>query len=268
MNRDLYKRFGLAVNLESARDKFINKIQNIITHGAVFDDDTFDLDDLNWEFSNELGLLYSRLGRFEEQYLHPLLSFEEYLFRLQCLINILNRKKRPRQLRVLTTVLRQAIADSPVDLGITIKESNDGIQIHPTGSKFLDKELVDDVLGILNDPVTSPIKIAFEKGLTELLESRRNPLKLKNVVRDMQVAGDELAKYTLKNKDVGLKHLIDRAEEVGLNKYQKQILWNLNEYIDKNVKHKSDTHVPYEDGEQIVYLTGIFIRLIINKRGQ
>ena len=132
---------------------------------------------------------------------------------------------------------------------------------------MLDEKLVDDVLGILSGDEKKPIKIAFEKGLTEYMQAKQDKRKLKNSVRDMQVACDETVKFLFQHKNLGLAHFFknDRYKEVGFNEYQKKIYWQLNDYIDKFVKHKADGVISNDDAENIIYLTGMFIRLMVLK---
>ena len=127
--------------------------------------------------------------------------------------------------------------------------------------------MVDDVLGVLEGKEKLAVKLAFDKGLKEFLEAKSSPPKLKNAVRDLQLACDETIKVLFKEKNLGFSHLFkeDRWKKVGLNDYQKQIFWNLNEYADKFAKHKSDSKITFKDTENIIYLTGMFIRLVFTK---
>ena len=190
------------------------------------------------------------------------------ILRLQALLDLLYNYNKKQCAIDLIDIIEKAIDTSPVDLGVRLKTyKRKGAQIYFSGSRFLDEKLVDDILGVLEDKEKSAVKLAFEKGLKEFLEAKSSPSKFKNAVRDMQLACDETIKILFKDKNLGFRHLFKnkRWEKAGLNDYQKQIFWNLNEYADKFAKHKSDSKITLKDTENIIYLTGMFIRLVFTK---
>ena len=270
--KELYKRFAITVDQEKAISIFRNKIKNILCHGEL-GEKIFDSPRLqaHWQLCNILGLEYSSLSYVSSQVVDIFekdLDFSEYIFRIQILLDFLWNNDENQLATNLVDIIEEAINTSSVDLGVRLKfYKRKGVQIYFSGSKLLDKKLVDDVLGVLEDEEKSAVKLVFEKGLKEFLEAKSNPPKLKNAVRDMQLACDETMKTLFEDKNLGFKHLFrdDRWRKAGLNEYQKQIYWNLNEYIDKFVKHKSDAKINSEDAENIIYLTGMFIRLVFLK---
>ena len=266
--KDVCKRFNIKIDLDTVKKNFRDRINNILFHGLIFNNKDFDLDNLTFDFCNKFPLKYQSLNSFEDEYLSDSLKFENYLLRLQCLLDVLYEETFGEEWSVLAELIDEAINKSALDLGIKLKfTKTKGAQIYLVGSKFLDEKLVDDVLGVLEDKNKSAIRMAFEKGLQEYFESRGNQTKLRNVIRDMQVACDEAIKFLFNDKNLGFKHLFKdkRWEKVGLNEYQKRIFWNLNEYIDKLVKHKADSKILFEDAENAIYLVGMFIRLVLLK---
>ena len=266
--KDLYRRFNININLKDSEKRFINKINNILLHGLGFNSKVFKSEDLSWPLCNTLGLEYESWSNLEAYLIE--INFSEYLLRIQCLLNIIwEEKDYLDQYNLLLSTISEAIVDSPFDLGLRLKNSKiNAAQIVLSGAPLLDKKLVDDVLGILDDKDKSAIKLAFEKGLKEFSESLKDRNKTKNVARDMQLACDEAVKFLFSDKNLGFKHIFkdQRSEKIGLNNYQVSIFHNLNEYIDKMAKHKADSQITIEDAEAIIYLTGIFIRLILLKR--
>jgi len=268
--KDLFKRFNIDVDLTSAQKIFINKINNYLFYYTEFADEKI----FTLALCNNLGIKYLP-GSVIKTYLPSENSdFQKYLLYLQVIIDMSfyeSIRKNDDEYTFLISTINSTIEESPMDLGIKLKKhKSKSAQIQISGSKLLDEKLVDDVLSILSDPKSKPIKIAFEKGLKEFLESSSKPEKIKNVVRDMQLACDETCKLLLGNKDQGFKHLFlkDNGEKLGLNKHQMQIFWNLNDYIDKNAKHKSDAKISREDAEFVIYLTGMFIRLMFTKNNK
>jgi len=267
--KELYRRFNINVSLVDSQNKFVNKINNVLFCETSPDYKQFNSGDLSWSLCNKLGLEYLK---YElpglETYLQQI-PFFDYLLRIQCILIILwERKEYLKQYNLLTDIINKAINDSPFDLGIRLKYSKTKVvQIIPSGAPLLDQKLVDDVLGVLDGKDKNAIKTAFEKGLKEFSESLKDKNKVKNVVRDMQLACDEVVKFLFNEKNLGFKHVFNdnRAEKIGLNKYQTQVFYNLNEYIDKMAKHKADSEISIEDAEYVIYLTGIFIRLTLLK---
>lgn len=265
--KELFKRFNINVTLEDAQKKFINKINNILFNSQAFNSSTFKIEDFTWEFCNNIGLKYVSYQHFHDTYLVGI-PFNEYLFRLQCLLDILYSRNTEKH-HILFSLIDNAIDTSAIDIGLRIKfYKKKSAKIYFSGSKLLDNRLVDDILGVLEGEDKSAIKLAFEKGLKEFLESRREKDKLKNSIRDMQLACDEVVKFLFGDKNFGFRHLFknDRWNKIGLNEYQKQIFWSLNEYVDKLFKHKADSKVNSEDAEFVIYLTGLFIRIILLKQ--
>lgn len=270
--KELCKRFNVTYDLEKAQEIFLNKIQNIFFSSSVFTrgplEDKFDLKDLSWDFCNYFGYIYGNDYYIENNFESD--TFEETLMHLQWIVETLFEDSKTReQYNLIVGVIKDAIDSSPHDLGIRIiKPKNKSVKIVFSGSELLDSRMVDDVLGVLDGKEKSPIRQAFDKGLKEFLEAKRDRSKLKNCVRDMQLSLDETIKHLFKDKNLGLKHLFkdDRWKKVDLNEYQKQIYWNLNEYIDKKVKHKANEPIEYEDAENIIYLTGMFIRHVMLKK--
>jgi len=272
--KELYQRFNIIIDLKKAISIFRNKIENILSHGQlgekIFEKEE-NKNDTYWELCNVLGIEYSyqSFSSGKVTKIFSSLDFSEYLFRIQALLDLLRDCSKKQLANDLAGIIEGAINTSPVDLGIRLKfYEQRGTQIYFSGSQLLDNKLVDDVLGILEDKEKSAIKLAFDKGLKEFLEAKNNPLKLKNAIRDMQLACDETIKILFNDKNLGFSHLFrnNRWEKAGLNDYQKQIFWNLNDYINKFAKHKSDSKTAPEDAENIIYLTGMFIRLVFSKK--
>jgi hypothetical protein len=265
--KNLFKRFNIEVDLISAQRIFINKINNYILFFPKFANDSA----FAYALCNNLGIEYMAGTDIRSYLPSEKESFKEYILYLQIIINMLFNESllnKDKEYVYLLSKVQSAIEETPIDLGIKLKKyKSKAAQIRLSGSKLLDEKLVDDVLGLLSDSKRKPIRIAFEKGLNEYLESISKPEKLKNTFRDMQLSCDETCKLLLKNKQLGFAHLFKKNnwEELGLNSYQKQIFWVLNEYIDKFAKHKSDAVITREDTEFVIYLTGMFIRLLLSK---
>jgi hypothetical protein len=212
------------------------------------------------------------IGGIVKQVLFENVTFGEFIVRLQIILDTLWEQPKDIEFaNLLGRLLQRALEELPTDLGVrlTFDEQN-GYQFYPAGSELLDEKLVDDVLGVLNEEELKGVKIAFTKGLKEFLESVNDKDKLRNCIRDMQLACDEIMKAWFKDKNLGFKHLFkdERWQKVGLNKYQKDIFWSLNEFMDKKIKHEAISEISREDAEFVIYMTGMFIRLVFLKEGE
>ena len=265
MNKEIFARFNIKIDLKESQKRFRNKVNNILFHSNLFNDGSFDLQNIEFQFCNEYGLKFEDYSlAFESDYLKDNISFEEYLLRLICIIEILFEKV-PKIAETFCELIAEYINESPTDLNLRIVKIKKSYSIFPKGSELLDVKLVDDSLNILSKPKYESVKIAFEKGLKEYLQSSQDKSKLKNCLRDMQLAMDELSKIVLKDRNVGVKHLIKNENwpKTGLNDYFKKMLFEYNEMLDKLSKHSSVSKFSEKEVESVIYLTGLFIRLIL-----
>jgi Glu-tRNA(Gln) amidotransferase subunit E-like FAD-binding protein len=264
MNKEIFARFNIKIDLKESQKRFRNKINNVLFHSHLFTGGSFNLQDIRFRFCNAYGLKFELGKNFQNNYLSDVITFEEYLLRLICIIEILIDEV-PDIAKTFYEVIQKCISESPTDLNLRIVKIKKLYSIFPKGSELLDDKLVDDSLNILTKSKYESVKVAFEKGLKEYLESSQDKSKLKNCLRDMQLAMDELSKIVLKDKNVGVKHLIKNENwpKTGLNNYFKKMLFEYNEMLDKLSKHSSVSKFSEKEVESVIYLTGLFIRLIL-----
>ena len=250
------------MSLKEAQKRFINKICNLLSHSRLFHSKDFNIEDLAYPFSIKYGLKYTGFTSIENTYLTSDLSFFEFIIRLNCLIDLI-AEKNAGVLYTFINFIKESLNESPIDLQLRVKKNKKSYDILPSGSPLLDEKLVDNSLAIIEDSKYKKIRIAFEKGLKEFLVPGEDKSGYLNAIRDMQLSLDEVSKILLNDKNVGFKHLLKNKnwENTGLNEYFQKIFYQLNEMIDKLVKHNSSTHFSKSDTETIIYLTGMFIRL-------
>lgn len=258
-DKTTYEKFGLTIELEEAQKRFMNKSMTLLFHTDFYNNLIYKQETIV-KFCLKYGLEYIP-GQSLYFYINSNLSFVEFIIRLNCLFNILS--DHSEAIDMLSKLIKVWLHDSPVDLGIKIIKNKSSFDILPSGSEYLDKELVENTLSILEDTNYKDIRLAYEKGLREFLLSSNNPVIYLNVIRDMQLSLDEVSKVLLKDKNTGFKHLLknDNWRVTRLDEYYKRMFFQLNEMIDKLVKHKSGTEFSKAETESIIYLTGIFIRL-------
>jgi len=274
--KELYKRFGLELNQQSAQWILRRKLKNILTHGQlgdkIFDNDKTGID-IVWLVSNELGLEYSTSFDNHQKYSNLLdgsSNFEEYLLRLQTIIDILWDYKKTRNLALgLSNFVSGNLETSPMDLGLKVMQyKTKSPQIIPIASKKLEKEII-DTLGLLeSNKQFKPALSCFETGLKEFFSSKTLEA-YKDAIEDMYTACDELVKVILNDKNKGLKHIQnkDESQKLGLNGHQKELYKNLRNWMDE-IKHGTRKDFDRNDTEMIISMVGSLIRYVISKYEQ
>lgn len=265
------KIFNNAFTLDEEKEKFINRINQTIfpfLEKKVEYPDLFNF--TCWELGlNSIDLVKAfNQGNYTYDKRIPSLrkltrdEFEKSL-EVICIIRSFYHKDEFKSdiEEMIDLFVEESLKSASLSLGIRWKDG----MFYPSGAPYLDNHLVDDVLGLLDKKELIPVKSAFEKGIKAF--STNTTGNLQNAGRDMQVACDELIKYIFKDNNLGFKHLFSdsRIKQIGLNRYQSRIYGILNDYFDKEIKHKAEIALDNNDVENIIYLTGQFIRLCLSK---
>jgi len=199
------------------------------------------------------------------------LPFEEFLEGIEHLIDISRNigtddAKDFRELaQELSSGIEKALKCTKVDIGIRF-DAEKGI-FYPSGAKLLDERLENEELRWLSENKYTKVYEPFEKGLQFLLEAKNDSGKLQDVVTDLYEALEAFARIVCKKPRKRLGQLVDVfINELNLNQSYRKIL---KEYIDYACKfrHPEDDRPNYDyaEVEAFVYLTGLFIRLGIQK---
>jgi hypothetical protein len=283
INQDLYSRFGLKINIESVQDGCRKYFKGIvidalgpITNSGHYKDAEKLLknhDSLFEEICRQLFLdsndyyavpYTSILAKFISEEISDEFSgsFDEYLFRLQLLINLAH-KYIPYEVGKLALELDRYFQDFLI-LGLMIKiYKKKPPQILPSTSKKFELE-VKNTLGLLETGKEyGDVLSHYESGLKEFLIAK-NQAAYKDAIEDAYTACDELVKVVLKDKNKGFKHISDKdnAIKLGLNGHQKELFKNLRNWVDE-IKHGTLKIYDRKDTEMIISLVGSLIRYII-----
>lgn len=210
-------------------------------------------------------------------------SFEEFLEILECFIDEL--KKFEIEKPYVTAIrfygddsplvrskwigekIEEAIGYAKVDLGIRF-DTEEGI-FYPSGDKELDEKLVKEPLRDLDTLGREEVSKVWKRGLRALLKSQGDHDELKDVVRDAYEALEAFAKIVC-NNDRDLSGNRDRfISALNLNPYYQKMLKEYinyaNEFRHAEKQQKPRPDLDYSEVEAFVYLTGLFIRLGIEK---
>src|SRR3972149_260254 len=274
LNQDLYRRFGLELELKTVQNGFRKYIKGILITLPSPDEnvlmrickrlfldresyeDQFDVYESTGDFKR---LIRKEFDNFEG-------SFEEYILRLQILLEALYSSENFDRVFLdrLLYVIEEYFNDYHI-LGIKLKQyKTKPPQILPTVSEHFDKDVV-NTLDLLETKKYTSVIEPFEEGLKEFLTAQSKS-KLKNSVEDMYTACDETVKIVFGDKTKGFKHIFGKTEylRLGLNGNQKEIYKSANNWMN-GIKHGSIKDFDREDVEMIISLTAAFISLVVNK---
>jgi hypothetical protein len=280
--KEFYRKFGLSIDVKKAQEMFRNKIKNIFVFGQL-GHDIFrnEKPDIIWRLSNDLGLEYPSISipqSYEDYYFEEVygyfwgeeINFENYIFRLQILINILWDFEGTRDhCEKLCYFIKDTLETLSLDLGLrVIIHKTKPPQITPFISKKFEKEIV-DTLGLLESSERfKDIVSSYESGLKEFFKAK-NKDELRDVVDDMYHCIDSLIQIITGDKNKGFRHVSDKdvSTLLHLNNYQKELFKQLREWMDK-IRHIKTSDLEYDknDIEMIISIVSTLIRYVILKQ--
>lgn len=258
MDTKFHDRFDISVDIKEAKNRFLNRVYNRVFSELFYRMDEYKRRDILRSVAYELGLQHiSSYG------------FHDYIGRdfYKCLqaLEAFYRSGTGFTSSIQSTIL-QILSDSEIDLGIRWEKG----RFIKSGAKLLDNKLVNEPLRWLGEKSYQSILEPYSKGLEHFLQSEQRPQLLADVITDMYEALEALAKIVTGRET---KDLTANAQlflkEVGSSEAYKSIL---KEYISyaNNFRHATTESarkpIPtYGEVESFIYLTGIFIRLVIQK---
>lgn len=267
-----HERFNLKVDLEGAKQAFVNRVQNGIDqnflwleHYYIGENDEYR--DINWStvltlVADKLGIRYSYNDNFSDYY-EGASDFYLFLKSLEALYEALELLSHQE---VLEGIIESAFQASDIELGI---QWRNGV-FWPSGARLLDVALVNENLGWLSAPQYCNVLMPFEKGLRHFLEANNKPERLTDTITDMYEALEAMAKVITgrNNKDLsGNKELF--VNKVRLSDHYKKMLGDYityaNEYRHGLEANRERTLPLYNEVEAFIYTTGLFLRLAIKQ---
>lgn len=257
-----HKRFNIEVDVEEARQRFLNRIANSISpylinawkHGKI------DIVKLRWAVANALG------KKYDPHYIWTDYVEDDFYSCLKALETV--RQALPKTLKQeFDEILQQyVISQSEIDLGISWRDGT----FRPSGAKLLDEALVNEPLQWLSDPKYHNVLVPFEKGLRDFLEANKYPERLADTVTDMYEALEAMAKVVTSRPR---RDLSSNAElfvsKLELSAYYKKMLKDYISYASEfrhAVEEGKQRVLPQpQEVEAFIYTTGLFIRLAIER---
>ncbi|MBM3178865.1 MAG: hypothetical protein FJZ86_00775 [Chloroflexi bacterium] len=160
------------------------------------------------------------------------------------------------------------LLDASPSVQIRISKTKKGVTVYPGGAKLLDDRLVNDNLTGLQDYPES-LK-AFEQALSIYLSGDKP--KFRNLIDNLRVAIEQLLRKVLnkpKNLENLSKELDDWLEKHGTHKQVRNLygqLLHIFTTLQNDVAKHGDVELLPDEIEYLIYLTGTFMRLIIQLR--
>jgi hypothetical protein len=189
-------------------------------------------------------------------------SFRSCLQAIEAMYDWLVNSKYPADdLEAFEALVFQLLDVAEIDLGLTWRNG----RFHAAGAKSLDKQLVTDVLDWLEGAGWGSVPEPYRKGLRHLLEARKHPEKLSDVVTDMFEALEAAARLVTgnnnnlgRNRDAFLGQLSALSLRPLLDEYMKYA----HEFRHAAKLGQGRKPPDDADAESLVYLTGVFLRRV------
>ena len=264
-SKKFHERFDIDLGVEEAKRRFVNRVYNHLSASVFEGEYGFPAHDCDCY----MEAIASRLGEQfiprQFYFLKDIRSYiqDDFLRSLEALEGLYSALDTYYKLK-LESFIHDLLHNCERDLGIRWE---DGAFV-PQGARLLDERLVNDPLHWLREnPSLATVLTPFENGLHHFVEAQKKPNVLNDVITNMYLALEGLAKITTGHKADDLS----ANRELFLSKIKapesyKRILKDYIEYANEIARHapekKPRTPSPWEV-ESFIYLTGLFIRMTI-----
>jgi hypothetical protein len=268
MIKDFYQRFGLETTLLEAKTRFMSRVDaSIFRYYQLRPSDVgrslLGVDFVQW-FSEESGenltgyINIDPYGSVVSSHLTfgTIVTdvFEKHLLIIEAIFKYLRLKNRLFDLEYLTAKVPEILDKSEINLGIFWKDG----KFYPSGTKLLDKKLVEDVLDWLSKFPDE--KKDFENALKALMAKRDN-----DAISDCYNCVEGTVRKILNSKKTLDGNREDLLIKLNISQEWKSLLNNFITYANEYKRHASEKRhkTNPNEVEAFVYLTGLIIRLCI-----
>lgn len=276
--RNLHKRWDIASSVSEQHQQFINRILAIT-------DKILGLYILNTpEVSKRYLFILGRNSlpsaqiaggvvfpdtdiRFQDDPVYITLSeaihFTDFIAALQYLFWVLEEHECPHLHEFANGV--QETIDFTSNINLRIAQKNNAVTIYPAGAKILDEKLVNETLVWLeNKPSVSKY---YEQALSIYLSKDKS--KYRNLLDNLRMSLEQLLRVILNNNKSLEKQQNSLLPWLKNHGIHKQIINMYNDILARFTQYQNDA-VKHGDSwsnneiEFLIYLTGAFMRLLLN----
>jgi hypothetical protein len=266
------ENFGIQDNLEEERKRFVSRVNQVVFQMI----DTREL--VKFEYNNvlfdrlcyKMGIDASEIRhRYTRRHDHHLLPMEEWApeirnltqddFQKTCLVLCILYtafKESSNERMWLSTVINAILSEATCDLGVRWHEDF----FYLSGAKELDESLVEDVLTWLKDYSDE------RQDYTRALQCQEQGA-LSDVVQNCYKAVEGVARAILGNQKILDNNKDELLKKIGLSDGWRAILASFIKYA-HDYRHASDQRhdITKPEAEAYLYMTGLFIRLLVTTR--
>lgn len=258
--KEFDKTFGLASSIEDEKVRFINRIENSIfntiiqsydydVYAAIFKEVCYQLGEDATEIIRRSSFEGRSIPNFKT------LTKKDFIQTLRVIVALYKSvDDKPVVQEFITSYVVNAIEKANLNLGI---KWTDGI-FYPTGDKFLDAELIDKSLSLLDK---------FQNEKTDLKNALDNyySKSLYGVVENCYIAVEGIGRQLLGNKKTLDNNREDLLRLLQFSKYWDKIFLNFLSYAHEYRRHAGENRhdLKPEEVEGFLYLSCLIIRATI-----
>ncbi len=278
---DFKKRFGQEIDINDIREDFINKIHYLIIEpldiekGFYYSDysnQPFDFIAIEFGYNpSDIIKKHNSSNFYRTETLRPSFAvfsnrdFNKTLLLVEIIFDYFKKSNEynvEERLTSLENRIKTAL-NQPISLGVSWRDG----KFYPEGVEEFDEKLISDVLKWLDKK--PKIQALYKNALDHYSQSINNSIKRKDVIVNSFQAVEQITKEFLESPkesfDNNFNALVDKLE---LDKEWKKIFNSFKELSKEFGRHsgKKDEFIPNkEDTEAFLYLSGLILRLILQK---
>ena len=275
---DFNKRFGKAIDPEEVKQDFINKITHYLIeplddqagwHYGAYSNTTRLFDFLAIEFNQNPTTIikdYNRNNLYGEVQRPSFKYFENTLLLIEVLYEYLPKYGLPgyseKWAELIDGVVTIALAQ-PVSLGISWRSG----KFYPEGVEEFDEKLISDVLKWLEGK--PKIQALYKNALDNYSQSLAEPIKRKDVISNAFQAVEKFTQEFMESSKPSFdNNFNDLLKKLDIDKEWGKIFNAYKELSKEFGRHggSDENFIPsQEDTEAFLYLSGIILRIILQK---
>ncbi|MBA3472828.1 MAG: hypothetical protein H0T57_06280 [Rubrobacter sp.] len=266
-----HERFDIDVGVDEARRRFVNRVSNNVFSFLESPPPFNPAKGADREHPRRVTQIHRHVANVLGEKYDSLKCLDSYVVNdfyrcLQTLEAVYLAVEDPSIEDGVSDRIDRAIRSSEIDLGIDWQRP----QFVRTGARLLDEKLVNEQLRWLSDPKYRTVYRPFQKGLSHFLESEQKPQLLGDVITDMYKALEALFKIVTgrPNKDLSANREMFVSKVKVSDQYKtllKDYIAYANEFRHAEREQKPRPSISRPEAESFVYLTGLFIRLAVER---
>lgn len=275
---DFKRRFGQTVAIEEVKRSFVNKINRLLLREVdrYFREGTTGLFDHVCSFLNKDS--EKIIHEYNNRYLYGSLSnrleipsikyftkneFDSTLPMIEALYTYFEDLGNDEWLGKIDRSVGEAL-EQPISLGISWRDG----EFYPEGAKELEKALVDEPLKWLEN--YPEVRELYQNAQDHYSQSLKTPIKRKDAISNAFQAVEKVTRIVLGNQESFDNNFKELVEKVELHPNWKGVLNHYKELSKEFGRHPGrEEFIPNKsDTEAFLYLSGIVLRLILERLGE